>query len=245
MKNKIICITIIVIIGILFCVISKVKRDGSDENKSLPIDYTIQTQEISQEEQEKINEIATEQGYETKENIYEVAYEYDGREVITIKPSIRFKVALSGIIKNNKPEFSEIDELLEQAPNHTGIWISPNSRDAFLELIKNITNSNYEFAENGFLLQKEDVIMNKYDKKISEMILGEKLYVFDINSTCYIVDEVTGEIQEYPFEEMDPYTEYEYFETQNMLMFIISKNNYGKINQKETLKDILDNIQED
>ena len=82
--------------------------------------------------------------------------------------------------------------------------------------------------------------MNDYDKKIQEMLSDDALHIFDINSTTYIVDEVTGEIQEYPFEDMDPYTEYEYFSSDDKEMFIISANSYGKVNQEEVLKGIFD-----
>ena len=81
--------------------------------------------------------------------------------------------------------------------------------------------------------------MNEYDKSISKMLTDEKLHIFDISSITYVVDEVTGEIQEYPFEEMDPNTEYEYFESDNKEMFIMSENKSGKVNQEDILKNIL------
>ena len=83
--------------------------------------------------------------------------------------------------------------------------------------------------------------MTGMGKIILDMMTNGSLYVFDINSVTYLVDQVTGEITEYPFEEMDPYQEYEYFESDNKYMFIISKNNQGKISKKEALKNILQN----
>ena len=137
-----------------------------------------------------------------------------------------------------KPEFSEINELLTQAPTHTGIWIEESSREEFIKILESIANVDYEINEEGFLVQKGSWNMNEYDKKIKHMLLSENLYVFNISSTTYVVDEVTGEIQEYPFEEMDPYNEYEYFSSENKEMFIISANSSSRINHKEVLKTI-------
>ena len=72
------------------------------------------------------------------------------------------------------------------------------------------------------------------------MLTDQTLYIFDINSTTYTIDEVTGEIQEYPFEQMDPYTPYEYFENENQKLYLISQNTQGKTNQQETLQQILE-----
>ena len=55
----------------------------------------------------------------------------------------------------------------------------------------------------------------------------------------YIVDEVDGSIEEYPFEEMDPNDGFEYVEAENKDAYIISENKEGKINQEEVLKEIL------
>ncbi len=239
--SSIILIIILIVILVVFFITKKSQQDGSEENiSSLPISYDSENEENSEQDQEQIAQITENQGLQADENIYEIATEYDGREVVRVKPSIQYNVALAGMIKKEIPDFSELDNLLTQAPTHTGIWIEETSRESFLNILNNIADSEYEVNEEGFLIKKENREMNDYDKKIQEMLSDETLHIFDINSTTYIVDEVTGEIQEYPFEEMDPYTEYEYFSTDNKEMFIISANSYGKINQEEILKGILD-----
>ena len=239
--SSIVLIIILIVILVVFFITKKSQQDGSEENiSSLPISYEEENEENSKQDQEQISQITENQGLQADENIYEIATEYDGREVVRVKPNIQYKVALAGMIKKEIPDFSELDNLLTQAPTHTGIWIEETSRESFLNILNNIADSEYEVNEEGFLIKKENREMNDYDKKIQEMLSDETLHIFDINSTTYIVDEVTGEIQEYPFEEMDPYTEYEYFSTDNKEMFIISANSYGKINQEEILKGILD-----
>ena len=237
--SSIILVIILILIIVIFFITNKTKQDGSGENiSSLPISYEEENEENSKQDQEQISQITENQGLQADENIYEIATEYDGREVVRVKPSIQYKVALAGMIKNEIPDFSELDNLLIQAPTHTGIWIEETSRESFLNILNNIADSEYEINEEGFLIKKENGKMNDYDKKIQEMLSDETLHIFDINSTTYIVDEVTGEIQEYPFEDMDPYTEYEYFSSDNKEMFIISANSYGKVNQEEILKGI-------
>ena len=183
-----------------------------------------------------------EQGFEAEDQIYEVAQEYDGREVLIVKPSIQFRVAHAGILQNDKPAYSNIDKILENAPTHTGIWIEENSREKILNLLKNITKSTYKINKEGYLIQEEKGFVNNYDKKINNMLSSNNLYVFSINSICYIVDEVIGVIQEYPFEEMDPYQGFQNFESDNKEIFMISENNMGKVNQEEVIKEILDSV---
>lgn len=255
MKRKIlIIIGLILIISIIFFIIQRENNAGAGDEKSSPISISYDEIEEMEEENDKIDseeeneaeaekekvlKIIEEQGLKGNENIYELSTEYDGREIVAIKSSITFKVVLSGILKNSKPEFSEIDQLLTTAPNHTGIWISENSRNEFLELIKSITNANYTIDSDGYLVQEEKFGMNKYDRKIKKMIESKLLIALDINSICYLVDEVTGEIQEYPFEEIDPEDECQYFKDGNKEVYILSSNRSGEIDQKETLKQIL------
>ena len=237
--SSIVLIVIVIFILVIFFITKKSQQDGSGENiSSLPISYEEENEENSKQDQEQISQITENQGLQADENIYEIATEYDGREVVRVKPNIQYKVALAGMIKKEIPDFSELDDLLTQAPTHTGIWIEETSRESFLNILNNIADSEYEINEDGFLIKKENGKMNDYDKKIKEMLSDETLHIFDINSTTYIVDEVTGEIQEYPFEEMVPYTEYDFFSSDNKEMFIISAHSYGKVNQEEILKGI-------
>ncbi len=241
-KKIAICLSIMIIISIIFFIVFQQKETGSEEQiSSLPVTYEEEKEEeVNEQEQEQITQIIENQGLEADENIYEIATEYDGREVVRVKPSIQYQVALAGMLKKDIPEFSEINDLLKQAPTHTGIWIEETAREKFLSILKNITNANYEINDEGFLVQNTTWNMNKYDNGIKQMLSDEILYVFAISSKTYIVDEVTGEIQEYPFEEMDPYTEYEYFASENKEMFVINTNSYDKVDQEEILKNIFE-----
>ena len=171
-KKIAICLSIMIIISIIFFIVFQQKETGSEEQiSSLPVTYEEEKEEeVNEQEQEQITQIIENQGLEADENIYEIATEYDGREVVRVKPSIQYQVALAGMLKKDIPEFSEINDLLKQAPTHTGIWIEETAREKFLSILKNITNANYEINDEGFLVQNTTWNMNKYDNGIKQML---------------------------------------------------------------------------
>lgn len=187
----------------------------------------------------KIENIKEDLGYNNIDNeIYEIKEEYDGREVITIKPSLQYKVAMAGAIKNKKPEFPEIDKMMEQMPNKSGIWITKDSREYFLNILNKVSTVKYNIDNNGYLTQENLENTNEIDEKIKKVISEKKICAIDIDKITYIVDEITGTIEEYPFEELDPELPYEYFETENASLYIISPNTYGKLDYKYVLEEV-------
>ena len=203
MKKKVIIISSIIVLILVILIVAfftykrfKNKPEYVNQNniEQENVSFDEKEENTSSEDQDKIGDIIENQGFDADENIYELGTEYDGREVVVVKSSIQYKVALAGMIKGEKPEFSEIDSLLNQAPTHTGIWIEKNSRSKFLEIVNKVTDGKYEIDDDGFLVQIQ-TSENIYDKQISEMILDKSLYVFDISSTTYLVDEVTGDIR--------------------------------------------------
>lgn len=203
MKKKVIIISSIIVLILVILIVAfftykrfKNKPEYVNQNniEQENVSFDEKEENTSSEDQDKIGDIIENQGFDADENIYELGTEYDGREVVVVKSSIQYKVALAGMIKGEKPEFSEIDSLLNQAPTHTGIWIEKNSRSKFLEIVNKVTDGKYEIDSDGFLVQIQ-TSENIYDKQISEMILDKSLYVFDISSTTYLVDEVTGDIR--------------------------------------------------
>ena len=232
MKKRIFAIVGIVIIYI-FCMIWVIIKDT---NQQQPINNDLSEQ--------KIDNIKEDLGYNNLDNgMYEIKEEYDGREVLAIKPSIKYKVAMAGAIKKSKPEFSEIDKIMEQAPNKNGIWITEGSREKFLNYLNKLTDANhYNIDDYGYLIKKDDTINNDIDRKIRDILTGKKLYAVDINNMTYTVDEVTGTIEEYPFEEIDPKSPYELFETENASLYIINSNIDKMIEDKYIFEDFFNNI---
>lgn len=228
-KNKtVFCgiITVIVIIIFIFLIsINNKKEDKSNDLSS----------------ENEITQLKEELGISGNDDIYTVSKEYDGRLVLAIKPEIQYNTVMAGIINKNKFDFEDINRIVKNAPDKTGIWISENSRNKFLDTLNSITNCNYIIDEKGYLKQEKQNNSNEYDKKIDEMIKSKNLYVIDINSKCYIVDDVTGNITEYPFEEMDYRIPFECFEFENKTIFILTNNEKGKLEYTNIIKEMIEN----
>lgn len=151
-KALIICIIVVLII-ILAIFMIKLNNLGKDDKKNNDIENTALVE--SKNDKEKVNanfiEDSSSYQYTTEEvekikkeinatantDIYRIEEEPGGRKILQVKPEIQFNVDLAGIIKNGKPEEDELNEILKKIPNSTGIWISNQSRETFLELLKN------------------------------------------------------------------------------------------------------------
>lgn len=251
MKNKYIIGLIIICITSITVFILKNKHSYTTDDKQEIVQEEKQENIISDasegniddSEKNKLEEIKEDLGYSNSDSqIYEIKKEYDGREVITIKPNIQYKVAMAGAIKKGKPEFKEIDKIMEQAPNKSGIWITNSSRDKVLRALKEVTNGKYLIDENGYLIQENFDENNEVDVKIKQIFKEKKLYAIDIETITYIVDEVTGNIEEYPFVEIDPKTPYEIFKTENATLYVINPNINKKLNEIDMIKEIITSI---
>ena len=267
-KKVIICITICILIisVIVICTVRKEKNskenynnnssenikqeEKSDDNKEnientenveKEIQITTSTQEESQISDEEKTEIIEETGKQGDSDLYEIQEGEDNIKIATIKSSVKYKVAFAGMIKNKVPEKEELDDILEKNhPKYAGIWIKSESQSEFLKYISSVTKSEYEINENGYLKIKNKKNQNDYDKKIEKIINGNKLYIIDISSTCYIVDEITGEILDYNFEDMDEYQTYQYFEDGDKKIIFITENQNNQLTVKEIIKSVIE-----
>lgn len=151
-KSLIICIIVVLII-ILAIFMIKLNNLGKDDKKNNDIENTALVESKNNEENVNANFIDNSSSYQytTEEvekikkeinatantDIYRIEEEPGGRKILQIKPEIQFNVDLAGIIKNGEPEENELNEILKKIPNITGIWISNQSRETFLGLLKN------------------------------------------------------------------------------------------------------------
>lgn len=182
-----------------------------------------------------IEEIKDETGATASDELYEVQKEYDGREILTIKPDIQFKTVLAGVLKNGKPSTQDIEKL-EISKFHQGVWISEISREKFLKILKKCEIENFDIDKNGYLYKKSNSD-NKYSQKLEKMINSNELTIIDITGTCYVRDEMTGEIVEYPFKDMDLYQVCEKYKTDGGTIIIITTNN---VKETDILNEICD-----
>lgn len=234
MKKKIILLLIIICMVIVTLVIfNKInvtnKKKENEENSDISNNV-----EIIENIQKDINSTAN-------TDLFEVVTEYDGKNSIRIKPDIQFNTVLAGIIKKDIPNENEINELIKNAPTNTGIWINDNSREYFINLLESNNINSFEIDENGYLKEKnnkDNELSNKV-KIINQMVNSDELYIIDMSGKCYIRDDVSGEILEYPFEEMDPYQLAEPYYNDNVIILNITSNKNNYLSNEEILEGIL------
>lgn len=175
---------------------------------------------------------------EGKSDIYYVEEEKDGRKILQIKNNVQYEVDLAGIIKNSLPKENELNSLLEKAPKYSGIWISEQSKERFSKLLKNNGISNFNIKDDGYLKIDESE-NNTFAQKLKNMENSNKLYIINMTGVAYERDYISGEITEYPFEDMDPTQELESYKNDNALILEVTSNKNKKLTNKEILKSIV------
>lgn len=254
-NKKILTIVVLAIIVILILTTIVLKKSTTKEKNIKPdidmesniVEYVnnIYTEtdknEIEYQENATVEDLKTQTGITGDKEIFEIQEEYDGRKVLTVKASLKYQVAFAGMIKNAIPKMNEIEKITEEnIPKYTGIWIEKNSRNKILQLANGEnTNSNYYIDEEGFLKISKKNKQNDIDKKIENIINGDKQYILDISSVCYIIDNVTGEILDYNFEKLDKYQIYEYFKDNDRMIIFINENSDNQLTESEMFESIV------
>ena len=252
MKNKkyiIIGLAIIVIILIVALVIFFSKKDNEDVNNMVMVSENNVTNENAEDNTSIVDQDTSNQNVEEIENmkneinatgntdIYYVDEEYDGRKILQVKPDVQFDVDLAGIIKNTMPEENEISELVGKAPTDNGIWISEQSRERFSDLLKNNNINDFSISDDGYL-QINNSENNDMANKLVNMINSNNLYIINITGIAYERDYISGEITEYPFEDMDPTQAVEPYQKDNKIILEVTTNKMKELTESEILDAI-------
>lgn len=238
-KNKNIIIMLIVIVIVILIIISFLKIKTKDKNK----EHIENSSFINEENRNIINELKEEVNASGNTDIYDVKSEYDGRKILQIKPNIQFDTVLAGIIKNSIFTEEEMKTLLQERPQHNGIWISKNSKENFLKLLKDNGIDNFDIDDNGYLqIKQKNTDLKEKNKIIENAIKSDNLYIIDMSGTSYIRDEISGEIVEYPFEKMAPHQILDIYNNEKATIIEVTTNKNNKISQEEILEEILQNI---
>ncbi len=252
MKNKkyiIIGLAIIVIILIVALVIFFSKKDNEYVNNMILVSENNVTNENAEDNTSIVDQDTSNQNVEEIENmkneinatgntgIYYVDEEYDGRKILQVKPDVQFDVDLAGIIKNTIPEENEISELIEKAPTDNGVWISEESRESFSTLLKNNNINDFTISDDGYL-QINNSENNDMANKLINMINSNNLYIINITGIAYERDYISGEITEYPFEDMDPTQAVEPYQKDNKIILEVTTNKMQELTESEILDAI-------
>lgn len=247
MNKKKILIIVLIIILLVIIGIAAINKNQEKTNNINRANLQVQNVEIDKNqvdynENVTVNELKDFTGVSGESELYEVATEYDGRKVLKIKDNKQYDVTIAGIIKQGKPEFSEIDILKQKAPNKSGIWISEKSRTNFLKILDGQTNCKYSINEEGYLEIEDKISQNEIDKKLEDLILTDKQFVIDISGTDYTIDSVTGEIVENPFEQLDSYQAFDYVANDGSYIIVITTNKEKSLSNSEILNSIIEQM---
>lgn len=224
-------IIIVVIIGIFIILLINNKSNQ---------DISNQQEQVASEEENIKEEIINETGITGDAQIYDIV-EDNNTQVLTVKEDLKYKVALVGMLKQAKPEYEELDKIIENQNFKNGVYINEKSRQQFLEILDKYTENNYIIDENGYLQIQKQNNENDADIKMREKINSENLIIFDFSDMCYTIDEVSGEITDYPFEAMDPYQVSQIYQQGNQKIVFITTNTKGKLTEDEIIKEIIEN----
>lgn len=239
-KNILIVLLLVIVVVIAIVLIFNNKKENSDQNI---LQNEIQSDEFVNRmvstDANEINAIKNEINATGETDIYQIEEEYDGRKIIQVKPDIQYQVALAGIIKNGIPAEDEINTILEQAPTSSGMWISESSREKFIELLNSNNIVDFEITNEGYLKCNKQENLTEQEEKLKNMAESNKLYVIDMSGKTYQRDYISGEVIEYPFEEMDSYQVLEPYEIDDSIILGVTSNKENRLSNKEILDAII------
>lgn len=253
-KKIIILISVIVIVfmlGIIFCI--KTNKNTVDQvtdtETSQANEQAIERYEemkntsIMYDENSTLQDLKEEYKITGADNIYEIGTESDGRKVITVKADINYKVAFGGMIKKSKPSYEELDIIFQKnMPTKSGIWIESSDQSKIVSYLNNskYLKSKYEINKEGYLQVVSANQQTEYDKKIEKIINSEEQYIISISSIYYMIDTVTGEIVDDPYNELDIYQTYAYCKDDDKTIIFISENKENKLTNDEIFISLID-----
>ena len=241
--SKLVIVILIVCIVIIFsyfgCIRNKKQENVSDESTSQQFeeDYeNMKENSIMYQDNSTIEDLKNEYKITGKNELYEITTESDGRKMLTIKTAINYQVAFCGMIKKAKPDFKELASMYdENKVTQNGIWIYPDDRETITDYLNHneYLKANYEINQEGYL----KIVMNDeatdMDRKIEKLTSGNYQYVISINSSCYMVDVVTGEIVENPYNDIEESQTYEYFQDENKMIIFVTENEKQRVTNNE------------
>lgn len=247
-KQVKIIILIIAIIAIVICTILYFNINNKKEIQKISQDVQEKYEEMKENSvmynnETTLEELKEEYKFTGSNDIYEIETELDGRNVINVKSNMNFKVAFCGMIKKEKPTYEELDSIYDSNyPQRSGIWINKDSRERILNYLNTKLGYTYNINEEGYLEIKGKSAQSDVDMKMEKLINGEKQYILDISSVYYMIDAVTGEIVDNPYNDLEEYQTYDYCEDENKMIIFVSKNIDSKLNEDEIFESVLNLI---
>lgn len=242
-KKIIIIITIVLIVISILAIYTIFKvnnKKKNDEVNAVTEEWNNQYSEVDKDNanydsNSDVDKLKEQMRLSASSSMYEITEEYDGRKTLNIKTAILYKTAFAGIVKQEMPKIEEIDKIFqEKYPNENGIWVSERARDKILDVLEKNAQSKYEIDKNGYLKIMDKSKQNEQDKNLETVISGNRKIVVDINDYDYEVDNVSGEIVEYPFYQLGDLADV--ISDNNDKIIVISKSKINEIDSKEIIE---------
>ena len=165
-----------------------------------------------------------------------------------------FDLLVAGILSQNV-ENNNIQNILIDKPANDGIWISENSREAFINFLNEHTIYTYSIDSNGYLIcdniMKDNPNLDMYEKMETEVDIEIKnilqknvLIIVDLNNSYYMYDENNNIVKT----QLQNEDYLKSFSFENQRAIILNNEYYSKSEFNLALSDYfvkaLDNVQE-
>ena len=190
-----------------------------------------------------IAELKYNKGATADDNLYEIKKDIDGRDILVIKEELSYKVALAGILSSQKPTFENLEQSIKSQNLYSGIWISIESRQTIISLINEYLQDKYIINEEGYLLLEEKTKnSNSYDINLQKCLQNNKTYIIAVLGEIYQIDNMTGQIQLYPFEQIDKYQLCEPIEYEDKKIIVLSTNKQKQLSEQELIEAMIEQM---
>lgn len=241
MKKIKISIFIIISLSFVFFVnYSFFKKNKEDKVEKNINNEVLINHDTETDKKIEIDDIKNNVGVKGDNSIYDIATDVEGNKNLYIKEDKKFRTALAGMLLSRQPQEDEINKIIEKnAFTRNGIFINEKSRNKFLKLLNNYTENEYKIDEIGYLYIETNNSNKEFDAILRETINSNKLYIVDFSDKCYILDQISGEVAEYPYELMDPYQICQIYNCENQNLIFITTNKKNKLTEKDIFNEFI------
>lgn len=249
-RKLVITIAIIFIIISIFCIAryiivnnkNEIQNKENNQTENWDNQYSeVDKNDINYNNTADVDKLKEQMGLTAPSDIYEISEEFDGRKTLNVKAEILYKTAFAGIVNQEKPEMENLDKVFEtKYPTRSGIWISERAREKIVKILNENLQTKYSVDTDGYLNIADNSKQNEKDKKIEQIIKSNKKIILDICDFDYEVDNVSGEIVEYPFSQLGDTIDIVNNNEDKIL--VISESKIENVSNNDIIENLIDNI---
>ncbi len=249
-RKLVITIAIIFIIISIFCIAryiivnnkNEIQNKENNQTENWDNQYSeVDKNDINYNNTDDVEKLKEQMGLTAPSDIYEISEEFDGRKTLNVKAEILYKTAFVGIVNQEKPEMENLDKVFEtKYPTRSGIWISERAKEKIVKILNENLQTKYSVDTDGYLNIADNSKQNEKDKKIEQIIKSNKKIILDICDFDYEVDNVSGEIVEYPFSQLGDTIDIVNNNEDKIL--VISESKMENVSNNDIIENLIDNI---